>query len=369
MKTLQRRRPILQPFGEVPTLLNDFNEKEMAQLIQHDPLNRRTRDFMSALSVGMTNYGRYGMYSPEGALCKPHFLFEQGGAGINPDSMPDFFDTVSSKLRDSVDVAPDTTYLDFLRSETMDTEYEKREDWDWYFNFVDMAQEGQVQYNRGDTTQYEITNKEYGAGLKLSWTWLETNKFKINFQRLVPKAKFSYFDMISDAIYALLVSKISSAATITQNVIRDFNVAIGVMKRKTNTFGKLIYTNNPIRVVTAWENRWIVEAILKSSRQDALSSESLSENINWTFTSKLAAPTAGSAKFYMMFDKFEKNGIYTRVPFTATLPVDDNETFARKMSFRGAYGANIETTSGFLLDFAPNNAAFVLNGPWATHAV
>lgn len=283
---------------------------------------------------------------------------EAGGGFITPGFNPKMFDA-GPKYKGSKEYEPDTSYLDWMVQTRMVQEVEERREWDANINFVRMDKAGQVEYGDLASTEQTMYNYEWGAGIKIYTTWFETNMFGIRMSRLAPKFRYQYFDQIADAVYVAAVAAWTTAlGSTTQNVIRDLNTACNELRRVTNTFGKSPWDNASFRIVAPPEARWYIDAALAMSYA-LLSREQLTQRMSVTYTSKLAANSA----VYVIVDRWEQNELGVRVPFTVYGNAKDIDTFAEKVSYRGAYGLNIDGTSARSITFDPANASFVIGGP------
>jgi len=333
------------------------------------------RDVMNTL----TAYGRHGISDNLGIMSQPqeyvaaqiareqaimHMaaqLAGEAGGFITPDMTPNFFRT-TTEYRGTKNYEPDTSYLDFMMQRQMKTSLEDRREWEADIQFVLMKDAGEIRYGTFADTYASMRNYEWGAGFHIWTTWFEENVFGIKMSALAPKARYAYYDQIADEIYALLAAGITTPIAGASNIlVHDLNTAYYEIVRTKNTFGKYPFANANVRLVCApeWE-RYLNAAVAASYALGF--TETLSKRMSITTSTKLSF-TAGSAVIYMVVDGWEQNELGIRVPFQVYGQTKDIDTFSEKIAYRGAWGANIDPTSGRVLTFDTTAASFLIAPP------
>lgn len=273
-------------------------------------------------------------------------------------------------FKPSIDRIPDSSYLDWMVATMMDDVTEDRVEWGANIEFVRLDKHGQVKLASlaGETST--IRNYEWVSGIPISLTWFETNKFKINFERLIPKFQFKYFDQIADAIYtgdSGVVPIFTNATVYTESLVRTINAAMTALRRYertlTSTTGTTAterpFENAKFRIVAPWELKWAIDAALNNQLLAAAgATERVDTSIAVTYTAKLT----DASKFYVVVDKWEQNEYATRVALAAHGPVDNIETFCKEMTFRGAYGLNLDINSAKLVDLTEVSPLIIAEG-------
>lgn len=372
--SVKTKRTLL-PFEQRVNLFGNIDQKRLAVGLKstermHDPYVRKWK---GALVKALTRWGRHEVYN-EGGECfvdpiyrspAAHSLSAEAVGAITPDKTEGFFRTVS-ELRDSKEYVPDTSYLDFMVSTKMQQQLEKREEWDAQIQFVMMKEAGQVKYGKLERTEAQMTSAEWGSGISISWTWFETNMYKIKMARLAPKFKFAAFDQQADNVYAGLVAAgtrtlATFSLTATNQVIHDINLAWGALMRWQNMFGKAPFANMSPRIVSAPENWWFLDRAFRANQQSVIAQENFFKRPSVTFTNKLPASSANS--IYLMVDKWEQNEFGTRIPLEAHGPEDDIDNFSTKVSWRQDYGSSFDPYSIIKLTFDPTADTFSIYGP------
>lgn len=363
-KAKTRNRPHA-PFQRRVDLFNQIDEKRLYECFKDtdkrmfDPYVRK---FKSELCRALTKWGRFGTYEETGELHVPHAYRQaqrlehaQEQGFLTRDKTPEFFDDIPV-LRDSAEYVPDTTFLDFFVSERMNDVVETRDTWDADLEFVLMKEAGQVKYGKMSTEQKTMRNDEWGSGIEIEWTWLETNKFKINMQRLAPKFKYQAMDQQADLAYGVFTAAATQALladfaiTPTNIFINDYNLAVGALMRWENAFGKRPFENASFRIIAAPESWYFIDRALRAHNgigDDP--KERFFRRPAVTYTTKLPANTPGVV--YVVVDKWEQNEYATRIPLEAHGPQDDIDLFATKVSYRYAVGAAFDVNSAIKLTF------------------
>lgn len=283
---------------------------------------------------------------------------------ITPDMTSAFF-AHDLKYLPTKEFEPDMSWMDWMTQRRMTQEIEDRKEWDAVFHFARMDQTGQVEYGKFADTETTMRNHEYGAGIAILRTWFETNQFGIKMNSLAPKMRWQYYDQISTGIYALVIAGfVTTIAAVTQNVIRDLNAAAAELKRTANWAGKFPWANSPLRILACPEVSWLVDAAL-AMNYAMLSREKVQHRFSVTYTSKLPA----SNNVYVVVDKWEQNEFGVRVPYSIFGKATDIDTFADKMTARGAHGYQLDTDSARVICFDPDDCDFVIGGPIGTRSV
>ncbi|MFA5714217.1 MAG: hypothetical protein WC998_00570 [Candidatus Paceibacterota bacterium] len=290
----------------------------------------------------------------------PQLMQERQGA-ITPALTPELFD-VPNILGGTVDLVPDMSYLLWMRSVTMVDESEEKEEWDFNPHFIMMKEKGQVQFS-GTFTGQKITtrNDVWGDGINISWTWFETNKFRIKFANLIPKEKYQYFDQIADAIYLGVITAFTTGITGGINhVIRDINTAITELMRHVNYNNKAIWGNASFAVLYPPEFDWAMGQAIRLSNY-GMTTEGFIRRFTPIMTTKL--PASSPSTIYVVVMKEEQNEYNTRLSLEVHGPEEDIETFSTKLTFRGAYGSNLNVASARRIVFDPDACNFAVAGP------
>lgn len=367
-------------FKKVDTarLLEGLKNPHAGKMGEFDPYVRKIK---GSIVEGMTRWLQYGMYDEDGAYAPPSSserritemaaLMQENFGFLTPDKLPDFFRTVA-QLRDSTEAEPDTSWTDFMTSNVMTETIETREEWDAVASWVMMKKAGQVIFNPiFDTDTVSVTNDEYGAGMEIGWTWLETNKWKIKMQRLAPKVKYQSQEDKSDNVYGLFLAAATRnlatyGLTATNNVIRDYNQAVLAFRKYQNKFLKKPWAKSAIRIVAPFEAWWMLDKAMRATQQSVVVTENFMTAPRITYTDKVNLLGNLPNRIYVMIDKWERNEFNTRIPLTAHGPEDDIERFSTKMTWREAYGATVDSNSIIALDFDPTDlSTFSIYGPLA----
>lgn len=366
------------PFAEQVDIIPNLNEQRIAAELRevshpmHSPL---IREVMQQLLHATTAWGRYGgMYetSERGDfprlvippyIAKAYQRMSEAG-GIRPDITPQFFDTKDTDMG-TVDVPPDFSYLLWMRSTTMVDEVEDRSEWDYNPQFVLMKEAGQVKFGEWAASEMSMRNDEFGAGVNISWTWFETNKFRIKFANLAPKFKSQYFEDIASAIYTGVGSVFTNtlatySKTASNKVITDINQAITALMRKENDNGKAVWKNASFTVLSPPEFQDKLDAAVRLSGVNPTTA-SFIKRPQIIYTAEL--PASSPNVIYVVVTKEQQNEYATRVPLRAHGPVDDIETFGSVLTYRGAYGSNLNVNSAIKLTFDPTATTFSVAGP------
>jgi hypothetical protein len=364
------------PFGEAVPLFNSLPEREVHDLMENASTGGLTitanhplmRPVVESIRVSLTKYGRYGVLTEDNAF-NPALAFTEEAGAITRDKTPSFFDNIP-KSEGTKEFTPDTAYMDVMRPLKMNDTKESMDEWDAHMTFVLMSEEGQVRYGKLATKSRDITNEEWGSGINIQWTWFETNKFKIKMQRLAPKFKFNYFDQMADHVYGVWDTATTDGdrdfATVigdamTQDVVKDINAAELFLMNWKNSLGRYPFANAQFRIVAPYSAWWWLDQAFRSARQD-LNATHFFRQPNITFTNKLTQLGGDENNIYLFVENWEQNVLTTRIPLSAHGPVDDIDVFASKMSYRGAYGVNLDSNSFMTLQFAPDNASFRTRG-------
>lgn len=375
MTTKTKSKRTFLPFEQRVQLFGKIDERRLVAGLKstermHDPYVRKWK---GAVCKALTRWGREQTYNEDGE-CYVHPMYRSPAAhalsaeavgAITPDKTAAFFRTVS-ELRDSKEYVPDTSYLDFMVSTKMQLQLEKREEWDADMQFVMMKEAGQVKYGMLARTEAQMTTAEWGAGISISWTWFETNMFKIKMARLAPKFKFQAFDQQADNVYAGLVAAgtrtlSTFSLTPTNKVIHDINLAWGALMRWKNTFGKAPFANMTPRIIAAPEAWWFLDRAFRANQQQVMVQENFFKRPAVTFTTKL--PASSALDIYIIADKWEQNEFGTRIPLEAHGPEDDIDNFSTKVSWRMDYGSSFDPYSIIKLTFDPSIDSFSIYGP------
>jgi len=293
------------------------------------------------------------------AAAQVQFAAEQSGGGfITPDMLPNFFGA-GPTYKPTKNYIPDTSYLDFMVQRRMVDELEDRKEWDADIQFVLMKKEGQVRYATLLDSAAQMTNDEWGSGIKIWRTWFETNKFGIKMSALAPKFRYAYFDQIADIIYGQVQAGVTTAITgATNMLVPDINTATLELIRYENSFDKTPFESANFRIIAPIEmERFLPGAFIADYGLGGYS-ERLLNRVSVTYTPKLPF-VAAAAVCYVVVDNWEQNEYATRVPFGVYGTADDIDTFAQKISYRGAYGSNIDVNSGRELTFNTTSAFYV----------
>lgn len=374
LATTNRKRA---PFGEAIPLFRNLPERQVADLMERSqttgeevtPSHPVMRPILQSVRKAMTLYGRYGTTTEDGAIDPSLAYTESGGGNITRDKEPDFFETRRTH-RGTKEYIPDTAYMDVMSPLKMTDVTEEMDEWDAYMNFVLMKEAGQVKYGKLAAESRSIRNDEWGAGIAIQWTWFETNKFGIKMNRLAPKFKYDYFNQMADQVYGLWSTTAVSASrdfatvvgsAMTQHVVRDFNTAMLTLMGYQNTLLRYPFDNAQFRIVAPYSAWWWLDQAFRSARTDVNATHFFREP-SVTFTNKLTQLGGDPNLVYLFVENWEQNVLTTRVPLTAHGPQDDIDVFAQKMSYRGAYGANIDSNSFITMQFNPAAAGFVAQG-------
>lgn len=372
----------LAPFEQRVGLFDNIDQQRLAAGLKstermHDPYVRKWK---GAVVKALTRWGRYGTYDVETSECYVHpayrspaasMLSSEAVGAITPDKTADFFRTVS-ELRDSKEYVPDTSYLDFMVSTKMQQQLEKREEWDADMQFVMMKEAGQVKYGKLDRAEAQMTTAEWGSGISISWTWFETNMYKIKMARLAPKFKFAAFDQQADNVYAGLVSAgtrtlATFGLTATNMVIHDINLAWqAALMRWKNSFGKTPFANMNPHIVAPPEAWWFLDRAFRANQQTVMAQENFYRRPSVTFTTKLNTDGLSPNTIYILPSKWEQNEFGTRIPLEAHGPEDDIDNFSTKISWRMDYGSSFDPYSIVKLTFDPTLASWSIYGPLET---
>jgi len=328
--------------------------------------------FTESLEI-LTCFGKEGIqkangevYAPESYLAhqsavETHmrkFAAEQGGFHT-PDMTALFFDT-GPKYDPTKAYTPDTSYTDWCVQRKMKLELEDRREWDADILFVLMKEHGQVRYGTLTAEERSMRNYEWGAGIQFWRTWFETNQFGIKMAALAPKFRYQYFQQMAVAIYgAFAAAAIPSINFVSQNVVRDLNLAMTELMRWTNGFGHTPFANASFRIITAPENMWFLNAARAMSMQLSYDRMVLDRRMNLTETPLLTA----TDPVYVIVDKWEQNELGTRVPFGVFGKATDIDTFADKTTYRGAYGFNLDVHSVREITWDTSDCHFGVTGP------
>lgn len=373
------RKP--SPFGEQVDLIPGLNEAALAKVVKGSPrpdLDPLFRETMAQIGKACDVWGRYGdMYSYSESGDMPRLVIpsriqasyekqmrEEGG--IRPDHTPSYFDTPMA-FEGTVDLTPDFSYLLWMRSTTMTREVEDRKEWDFNPQWVLMDEAGQVKFGTWASQEMQMRNQEFGAGVNISWTWFETNEFRIKFANLAPKFKYTYFDDIATAIYNGVVTVFTNtlatySKTATNRVITDINQAMTALMRWENYNSKAIWENAQFTILAPPEFQEYLDAAIRLSGVNPTTAAFL-RRPQVIYTPKL--PSTAPNVIYVVVTKEEQNEYATRLPLRAHGPVDDIRTFGSMITYRGAYGANLNVNSAIKLTFDPTAADFAVAGPIA----
>lgn len=383
MSLIKRRPPA--PFQEQVDIVPHLDENAIADAIRDMPNPMDSpiaKAAMNDILKACTLWGRYGdMYenSERGDMPRlviPPYLIESyarniaEAGGIRPDHTPSYFDTKTT-LQGTVDLTPDFSYLLWMRSTTMKAEVEDRKEWDFNPQYVLMKEAGQIKFGSWVSKEMSMRNDEFGAGANISWTWFETNQFRVKFANLAPKFKFQYYDDISTAIYNGVQSVFTNnlathSKTATNRVITDINQAQTALMRWTNYNDKAVWESANFTILAPPEFQEYLDAAVRLSGLNPLTSSFL-KRPNIIYTPKL--PASASNLIYVVVTKDEQNEYATRIPLTAHGPVDDIRTFGSMIAYRGAYGANLNVNSAIALTYDPTAADFAVAGPIATMTI
>jgi len=282
---------------------------------------------------------------------------------------PEFF-LRGYKFKPSVDRIPDSSYLDWMVTTLMDDVAEDRVEWGANIEFVRLDQAGQVKFAKLAGEVSTIRNYEWVSGIPISRTWFETNKFKVNFERMIPKFQFKYFDQIADAIYtgsSGVVAVFVNETAFTESLVRTINAAMTALRRYertlTSTTGETAtdrpFENAKFRIIAPWELKWAIDAALNNP---LLAAAGATERVDTTVATTYTAKLTNASKFYVVVDKWEQNEYATRVALAAHGPVDNIETFCSEMTFRGAYGTNLDVNSAKLIDLTDVSPLIIAEG-------
>lgn len=345
----------------------------------------RTQKILSEVQEVLSVAGRQGYSRDDGILEQPmsyvemqlareqairefaHKLAtESGGGMITPDMYPNFFDTKTVD-RGTPEKVADTSYLDWMVQSKMTDTVEERDEWNAHIQFVLMKDANQVRYGTFADRTAIVRNYEWGGGFKIFRTWFETNKFGVKMSRLLPKVRYRYFNNIATQIYAQLEAGITTGITgATNTLVTDLNIAWYELMRYEDDFDDTPYEDAQIRIIAAPEWEKYLNAAMAVSFNLGYT-ETLSRRMSVTYTPKLSF-TPGAAKLYVMVDKWEQNEYNVRVPFTVFGQTTDVDTFADKQTYRGAWGSNIDATSGRVLTF-DTTSGFEIAPPIPTRTV
>lgn len=373
------------PFSEQVDLVPGLDERAVAASIRDlpNPMDSPVaREAMGNILKAMTLWGRYGdMYefAEDGTMPRlviPPYLAESyykqmtEEGGIRPDNTPSFFRT-PERIGGTVDLTPDFTYLLWMRSTTMVDEVEDRSEWDYNPQWVLMKEAGQIKFGDWTSREMSMRNDEFGSGANISWTWFETNKFRVKFANIAPKIKYAYFDGIADAIYGGVQTVFTNtlttySKTATNKVLEDLNQAYTALMRWENYNDKAIWQNAQFTVLAPPEFQDKLDVAMQLASVAGTSARPL-KRPQIIYTPKL--PATAPNTIYVVVTKEEQNEYATRVPLTAHGPVDDIRTFGSMIAYRGAYGANLNVNSAIKLTFDPTLDTFALGGPIETRAI
>lgn len=327
----------------------------------------------------LTGYCRAGIQDSHGKLYQPasyetaqkardaaivraatQIAAESGGGMITPDMYPNFFAAADVTLPHET-LQPDTSYLDWCVQRKMQLELEDRKEWGFTVDFVRVRRAGQIEYGKFMDNTAQMTNEEWGAGIEIFRTWFETNQFGIKMAHLAPEFRYSYYNNIATIIYNAVIA--TSWPTITQEniLINDINSAVLDRRRYTQTWdSKTPFENASFRLVAPIEFERYMNAAKAMEYAATGATEVLQQRIDTTYTTKLPF-AAAACKVYLLVDKWKKNELATRVPFGVFGSSVDVDTFADKMSYRGAWGQNLDLQSGIELTFDTTSAFYIQN--------
>jgi len=291
-------------------------------------------------------------------------LASESTGAITPDMTANLFQRDIVR-RGTKNYEPDMSFLNWCFQRKMTGEVETRVEWDAYMEFVRMDQAGQVKMGYFADASATMQNYEYGAGIPIKRTWFETNTFGIRMESLAPKFRWAYFDkLMSTTIYTALQAAITTDVAMTQNVIRDLNTAFAELKRYEDSLHQFPFGNASFHIIAPPECSWWLNAVMAMSYTN-LSREVLDERPAVTYTTKLPAGNT----IYVVVDNYERNELGTRVPFGVYGTADDIDTFAQKITYRGAWGFQCVTASGRRLIVNPAHADFIIGGPFGYKAM
>jgi hypothetical protein len=336
----------------------------------------------------LTGYCRSGIQDASGRIYSPdvyqkaraeqsnrvlqaamQMVAESGGGMITPDMYPNFFAAADVTLPHETR-QPDTSYLDWCVQRKMTLELEDRKEWGYTVEFVRMRRAGQVQYGKFADATAQMTNEEWGAGLEIFRTWFETNQFGIKMAALAPEYRYSYYNNIANIIYNTVIATSWQTLAGASNVlISDINDAIYARRRYEQTWnGEKPFENSSFRLVAPIEFEKYMAAAAAQQYATTGVTEVLQQRIATTYTPKLPF-VAAACKVYLIADKWKKNELGTRVPYGIFGQAVDIDTFADKMSFRGAWGFQVDPQSGVELTFDTTAATFFLAPPIPTRVI
>jgi len=322
----------------------------------------------------LTAYGRNGIQTESGMLYRPEtyqrmqqerqravvqMARETAGGFITPDMYPNFFE--SNKVIEPYEGAmqPDTTYLDWVVQRKMIQEIEDRKEWGFTVDFVRVRRAGQIEYGKFMDNAAQMTNEEWGAGIEIFRTWFETNVFGIKMAALAPEFRYSYFNTIADYVYAAVVAATWHTITPANTVVTDLNNAMMHLQRYVRTWDnrKPFETAN-FRLLIPPEFEKFMNAAVAATYVGMGVTEQLSKRIAVTSTPKLSF-NKDACKCYLIADKWKQNELATRVPFGVFGSSTDIDVFADKMSYRGAWGFQLDPLCGVELTFDTDTAFFI----------
>lgn len=374
----QQGQPLLPPvWGGRPSLFRDIDEQRVARDIRDNNADTPyIRQVMSAITRTMGLYGRYGTIDENGLISARNTdrsnIIESAGA-YSRDMTPFFFQSPDiPKLRQRAEQEPDLSWQDWMSQGVMTDISETYDEWDFNAQFVLMKENGQVKFSGPFVGQNNsVTNDEYGSGIKIKWTWFETNRFDIKMQTLAPKFKFAWFDQIADQAYAgLIAAAVALPSATGQRVIRDLNLWYSTVQRVVNYNNKYKFSGLPLRIIAPPEAWWFLSQAFRLTENPAPGArEVMQSRPSVTFTNKIPAPAANAVTIYLVVDKWEQNFLGTRVPLSAYGPQQDIVSFADLLTYRGAYGMTFDATSIYKITFDTTHANFTVGGPVETHAV
>lgn len=375
----------IHPFSQRVPIIGKFNEKALlARINQVGHANfPEANQLFRVARENAQKFLRHGLFDVEGNFLQTplhlqsQFAKQQVMAeamafvgGFHRDQTPDFFNRPDFKSWGTFDDTIDMSFLQFMVAETMDDLTEERDDWDARFTVVAMDEKGEVELQPEPLTSTNlIRNAEYGIGMAFKWTWLETNKFGLRMNSFIPKMKYEVMKDMSDTVWDDFVATMTTVFPPTHHVIRDLNAMRVQLMRTENAYGKTEWENASFVLIFPPEFRDVIDMAFRLNENN-LSTDVMQFRPILIESKRLPhATVAEQSTVYLGINKWKKNGLYTRVPFTLFGPENDITKFSSIMTGRWAWGKNFDATSFLKVTFDRTHADFTIGGPISTHEV
>lgn len=370
-------------FGKPVALLEGVDERRIAQEHQDRRYTEYTYRFMDDLCEAMTTYMQFGVYQnvgkSESGLLYPVeagnaiLALEDAIPGVySPDKTPFFFDRRIDRPAiepgsDKAPLTPDLSWLEWMTSSNMEgSDIEYRDEWDASVQFVLIKEAGQIIYQKMSGQRKQMTVDEYGAGFAAKWRWLETNRFIQSLERMAPLFKFEFFEGIARQVYTLLQTAVTTTITggNTNVLVADINTAIRELKRSLSFSGRKRWANARFRIIARdemWDYLDAAYNVGQTMVERGTNAIRLQNRPPITFTENL--DPAFPYRFYVVVDNWMESEYATSVPLTVHGPVDDIDTFAKKLAYRAVYGASLPSDFGRVITVDPTNVSFRISRP------